>query len=571
MNSSGPEADLSAVGRVKTGGAGGPSQARYRDAGDARRLRVGDLGRISRSGGGALAGTSRMWIGTLVAALVVLLAVVSGTVQQTDVTLVVMGFDPDRAQLITTLIVSGVAAAAATLVMDRVVTGALLGTWAVAFMFGQTFITETQDALSATGALGSFDLVGWIVTLVTLVVIGSIAAWAGATLAAAIRPQLIATGVSVREMVVARKPNRRAARRPVAAALILGLLFVTVPAFGSMVNLAPDSLMLNGGHFIPLAPGNSVPSQAPASPGDTLAPTPTPSLQNATPSPSLGPTDHARAGSKPWLAWTPSGAGHVTPVQFASPWTGGTSATVDVNVYTPPGYAAQGDRRYPVLYEAPTGLALWNGGTGVIAALDKLIDSGTIPASIVVFIDSSGAPYPDSECANSYDGKMWLETFISRDVVQYVDSHYKTMAEPIARGIMGMSTGGFCSAMLLSRHPDVYATSISFSGYYYAGIGSAAAHRPYGTQANMDAVSPALLVPKLTPAEKTRSYFVVVANPTQVFYGFQADNFEKILTADHVGFDAVKSVWVHSWTQVREEFPVAVQAWAARMVADGVW
>jgi enterochelin esterase-like enzyme len=570
MKSPRPEADLPGVAQVKAR-AGGPSQARYRDAGDARRLRVGDLGRISRPHIGRLSRTGRVSTGVVAAALVVLAAVSSGTVQETDVTLVVMGFDPDRAQLITTLIVSAIAAAAATLVIDRVAIGALLGTGAVALMFGQTFIAETQNALSATGALGSFDLVGWVVTLVTLVVIGCIAAWAGATLAAAIRPQLIATGASVREMLVARRPNRRSARRPVAAALILGLLVVTVPAFGSMVNLAPDSLMLNGGHFIPLVPGDSVPAQTQPSPSDALAPSDTPSLQHATSSPSLSPDAHARPGSKPWLAWTPSGAGHVTPLQFDSPWTGGTSTRVDVNVYTPPEYGAKADRRYPVLYEAPTGLALWNGGTGVIGALDQLMDSGSIPASIVVFIDSSGAPYPDTECADSFDQKMWLETFISKTVVQYVDSHFRTIAEPIARGVMGMSTGGFCAAMLLSRHPDVYSTSISFSGYFYAGTGSGSAHRPYGSQANMDAASPALLVPKLTPEERARSYFVVIANPTQAFYGFQADNFEKILTANHVGFDVVKSILVHSWTQVRNEFPIAVQAWGARMVVDGVW
>ena len=551
-------------------------------------IRVGRFGRIRRLPGralatirwipvGALRKTPRPLTGLVVAALVVLVAVFSGTVEETDRTLVIMGFDPDRAQLITTLVIGAIAAVAATLAIDRPAVGSLLGTLAVAALFGQTFIAETQNALSATGALGSFDPTGWILTLATLLVIGFISAWAGATLAAAVRPPLIATGASVREMVEARRPNRGAARRPLAAVLIIALLAISVPAFGDMVNLAPDALMLNGGHFVALAPGNSVPVER-ITPTPVITPTPTPaasatpSSQLATPSPSPSPTAHASPGTKPWLDWKPTGAGRVTRFDFESPWKGGTSATVDVNVYTPPEYDTSGDRRYPVLYEAPTGLELWNGGTGVIGALDALITSGAMPAALVVFIDSSGAPFPDSQCADSTDGQMWLETFISTDVVQYVDSQFRTIKDPIARGIMGQSAGGFCAAMLLSRHPDVFSSSISFSGYFYAGIGSSTASHPYSdSQAEMDKVSPALLVTNFSNEEKGSSFFIVIAAPAQDFYGAQAENFDKILTANHIGHDWVKSIWTHSWTEVRNEFPTAVEAWAVRMVIDGVW
>jgi hypothetical protein len=226
----------------------------------------------------------------VVAGLVVLAAVFSGTVEGSDRTLVVMGFDPDRAQLITALIVAAVAAVAATLAIDRSAVGALLGTWAAVALFGETFMAETRNALSATGALGSFDMIGWIVTLVTLVMMSVVSAWAGGTLAAAVRPSLVATAASVREMVETRRPSRQSARRPVAAVLVLCLLIVTVPSFGDMVNLAPDVLMLNGGHFVELPPEDSVPPEgATPIPAETPTPTPAssaaPSSQPATPSP----------------------------------------------------------------------------------------------------------------------------------------------------------------------------------------------------------------------------------------------------------------------------------------------
>lgn len=587
MKSPLPEADLIRVGQTKTA-----TDTEIRRFPRLPRLRIrlplGRLSRISRAAAErigrvrrpastALGRIPRPVYGVAAALVVVLGAVLSGTVQGTDATFVVMGFDWDRAHLITTLIVSAIAAASATLLVNRPAAGALIGTGAVAAMFGPTFVTETRNALAATGALGSFDPVGWILTLVTLVVIGFVSAWAGSTLAAAIRPALIATGGSVVEMVRSRRPSLSAARRPVAAILILVLLAVTGPVFGDMVNLAPDSLMLNGGQYVPLAPGNSVsiPSVAPSTietPTPAASPSATSSSELATALPSPSPTAHASPGTKPWLAWKPTGAGKVTQVDFFAPWTGGTADTVGVNIYTPAGYDSDPSRRYPVLYEAPTGLALWGKGTGAIAALDQLIASGAMPASIVVFIDSAGAPYPDSQCADSYDKKMWLETFISRDVVLYLDTHFRTIKDPNARGIMGMSAGGFCSAMLLTRHPDVYSTAISFSGYFYAGNGSASASAPYGgSQAAMDAVSPAYQVSYLTDAQKARLYYIVIAQPAQYFYATQAQLFEKILKENNVAYDKVDSLYEHSWTQVRNDFPTAVQAWAARLVVDGVW
>ena len=414
--------------------------------------------------------------GVALAAAVVVVAVLSGTVKGTDDTLVLMGFDPDRAQLITGLIIAAIASAAVTLLVDRLRFAALLGLGALAALFAQTFTSETQNALAATGALGSFDPLGWILTLVTLIVIGLIAAWAGATIAAAVRAPLIAAIMAIPLMIAARRPSRQLARRPIAAIVVLVLLVATVPAFGDMVNLSPDALMLGGGQYQGLVPGNSVPNVSPVAPTPTPSPTDSPAASTtpgasgpASPTPTPTPFITAKPGTKPWLAWKPSGAGQVTLVDMPAPWTGGTKSTDEIDIYTPPEYDPNGARHYPVLYEAPTGLTLWNKGTDVITALDTLIDTGEMPASIVVFIDSIGAPYGDTECADSSNAPQWFERFISTTVVDYVDAHYKTIPQARARGIMGMSAGGFCAAMLAMRHPDVFSISISFSGYFWAG------------------------------------------------------------------------------------------------------
>jgi enterochelin esterase-like enzyme len=520
--------------------------------------------------------------GVAIAAAVVLVSVFSDTVQSTDSTLVLMGFDPDRAQLITALIIGGIAAAAVTLVVNRIGFATMLGALSIFALFAETFVFETQNAVGSTGLTGSFDLGGWILTTVTLVTIGVISGWIGATLGASVRPGLISSGVATREIVKARRPSSRLSRGPIAVLLVAALLAVTVPAFGDMVNVSPDALMLNGDHGPGLVPGGSLPDISPiAEASDTPSPTPSPapSIAAGTSAPTPSPAITAAPGTKPWLAWKPTGVGQVVKIDLPAPWTGGTKSTSEIDVYTPPGYDISGDRRYPVLYEAPTGLALWGKGTSVVSTLDTMIDSGEMPATIVVFIDTLGSPYGDTQCADMTDGSQWFETYISRTVVEFVDSGWRTMADSRARGIMGMSAGGFCAPMLTFRHPDVFNISISFSGYFTAGSSGPTAQKPFGDAAGIQSHSPVVLAGQIRDAYRATLYFVVIACqspltgacPKQEFYASHAYAFEKALKANRISYLNVDSPYTHGWGQVRYETPGALRAWGARLVVNGIW
>jgi S-formylglutathione hydrolase FrmB len=253
-----------------------------------------------------------------------------------------------------------------------------------------------------------------------------------------------------------------------------------------------------------------------------------------------------------------------------APWTGGSGSTAQVSIYTPPGYDPAGSSLYPVIYEAPTGLATWSGGS-FVAELDSLIDGGKMPAAIVVFIDEAGVPISPSECVDSADGRQWFETYITNTVVSYVDANYRTIANPAARATMGMSEGGFCAAMLATRHPDIFGVSISFSGYYWAGTPAPDALVPYDDdQALLDSYSPALLVPTIPLVERANMYFIVVANWSQDYFGPQATAFDAVLKANGYAYRAVNSPFPHGWPEVQTEAPDALTAWGERLVATGV-
>ena len=62
------------------------------------------------------------------------------------------------------------------------------------------------------------------------------------------------------------------------------------------------------------------------------------------------------------------------------------------------------------------------------------------------------------------DPKMQFETFISRELVADVDSHYRTFRSAKMRAITGLSMGGHGALWNAFRHPDVWGSCGSMSG-----------------------------------------------------------------------------------------------------------
>ena len=74
---------------------------------------------------------------------------------------------------------------------------------------------------------------------------------------------------------------------------------------------------------------------------------------------------------------------------------------------------------------------------------------------MIVVLPNGANKYRGSFYANSITMGNW-EDFIVRDVVGYVDGHYRTLASPAHRGIAGHSMGGYGALTLGFRHPDVF-------------------------------------------------------------------------------------------------------------------
>ena len=141
----------------------------------------------------------------------------------------------------------------------------------------------------------------------------------------------------------------------------------------------------------------------------------------------------------------PSLAGSVMPNPPAEP----------ALVLLPPNYAA-GARTYPVVYYLPgftTGITEYVDGTfdgfNLGRTLDRLVESGRIEAMIVVVLNGRNV-FGGSFYVNSPVTGRW-EDYVVRDVIPYVESHYRVARHSGGRGVAGESMGGFGALHLAMR------------------------------------------------------------------------------------------------------------------------
>ena len=142
-----------------------------------------------------------------------------------------------------------------------------------------------------------------------------------------------------------------------------------------------------------------------------------------------------------------------------------------VPVYLPPGYD-RGSRRYPVIHMLTgfTGsgrmlLNFSNFTEPMDAKLDRLIGTGAMKPAIVVMPDCFTA-YGGSQYLNSKATGRYADHFI-REVVPYVDKHFRTKPAARHRAVMGKSSGGYGALVHGMWHPEVFGAVASHSGDLY--------------------------------------------------------------------------------------------------------
>ena len=131
-----------------------------------------------------------------------------------------------------------------------------------------------------------------------------------------------------------------------------------------------------------------------------------------------------------------------------------------IYVYLPPSYNTS-TKRYPVVYYLPGYGDRSMIGFVLPVDMDALIAAGAVNEMILVVPHGvnvlGGSFYVNSPVTGNW------EDYIVRDVVGYVDGHFRTLAQAESRGISGHSMGGYGALNLAMLHPEVFGAVYSFS------------------------------------------------------------------------------------------------------------
>jgi len=130
--------------------------------------------------------------------------------------------------------------------------------------------------------------------------------------------------------------------------------------------------------------------------------------------------------------------------------------TIPVSIVLPKAYEENPAVPLPVLYllhGAGDNNSTWLNATSISSLADQFGIIIVSPSSdISWYFDSPEIP------SSKY------ETFISTELVTYIDSHYRTRANRLFRALLGNSMGGHGALFLGIRHKDLFATAVSISG-----------------------------------------------------------------------------------------------------------
>ncbi len=144
-------------------------------------------------------------------------------------------------------------------------------------------------------------------------------------------------------------------------------------------------------------------------------------------------------------------------------------------VYLPPGYE-QSDRRYATAYllhafgetneelvNPPTDGRRWK--PPLEDVLEPVFGRLGVPPMIVVIPDGNCrwgcGQWVDSPVSGSFG------SYVAKDVVDFVDAHYRTIPESGSRGVLGFSSGGMGAWNVVSQNPDVFAAMAVLSADTY--------------------------------------------------------------------------------------------------------
>jgi len=147
---------------------------------------------------------------------------------------------------------------------------------------------------------------------------------------------------------------------------------------------------------------------------------------------------------------------HAATVDTVTTYSQSMKKSIKAVVVLPEGYG--GEKHFPTVY-------LLHGYSGNYA--DYIKNTPAIKAyadQYQLMIICADGGYSSWYLDSPADPAWKYETYVAKELVQWVDQRYKTKAERSSRAIMGLSMGGHGALSLAIKHQDVFGAAGSMSG-----------------------------------------------------------------------------------------------------------
>lgn len=238
-------------------------------------------------------------------------------------------------------------------------------------------------------------------------------------------------------------------------------------------------------------------------------------------------------------------------------------------IFLPPSYEQEKTRRYPVLYFLH----------GLGSNEQMLLDSGAWNLTEDMWEQGKMNDYlivtPAGETSffiNSHDGRHRYEDFFVQEFIPYIEHHYRIRTERSARGISGISMGGYGALHMAFAHPELFG---SVSAHSAALIEKLPAVSAAGVQHNVvlrvlgrvfgsppDAIFWERNSPlTLAHSRRLTGLHIYFDCGSEDEYGFEsgAEALHKVLTARGIPHEFHIYPGGHDWAYFAEHLPASFQ------------
>lgn len=176
-------------------------------------------------------------------------------------------------------------------------------------------------------------------------------------------------------------------------------------------------------------------------------------------------------------------------------------------VYTPAGYDADTDKKYPVLYLQHGGGEdergwVEQGRTDCI--MDNLIAAGKAKPMLVV-IANGNVPSPGMRRGYSREGMVGIGNEMIHNIVPFIENHYRALTNAENRALAGLSMGGGQAFYVGLQNTETFASIGVFSSGLFGGVGFMA-NRQFDAEAQI----PGLLTKAKSFNERLKMFYISV-------------------------------------------------------------